>query len=344
MKVPRPPKKKPVSTVPEKEKPPPKSRTYTPADPVKKSQRTNRPNDYGRSKENLNKQKPQRQINQKGYIYIIMLWKNKMILVSSESNKNSTQNDQVITLTQDQLTKLLGMVVNSTETNSIPVHPQQPADQAPVPTAPKIEAVPDDMEPVNALKILQNQNPENINPLANSTLNEIPKEQIRKLSRDEQLAESQKNIPLQMRSSFLPYEAVPRDILAEQRKQKQMEWRRELEKQRRDDEERKKAQKDKEKKEMLPDHHLFQSGKHPILKMATIKIIILVTDFSQLEEAERPTDIPKLDLVRELSTVSARPDPKPDQTRTVFPSTESSADYNFHRRLNTLKDPEGFYI
>lgn len=67
-----------------------------------------------------------------------------------------------------------------------------------------------------------------------------------------------------------------------------------------------------------------------------------MTDFSQLEEAERPTDIPKLDLVRELSTVSARPDPKPDQIRTVFPSTESSADYNFHRRLNTLKDPEGF--
>ena len=257
-----------MSTVPEKEKPPPKSRTYATVDPVKKSQRTNRPNDYGRSKENLNKQKPQRQINQKGYIYIIMFRKNKMILVSSESNKNSTQNDQVITLTQDQLTKLLGMVVNSTETNSIPVHPKQPADQAPVhvPTPPKMESVPDDIEPVNALKILQNQNPENVNPLANSTLNEIPKEQIRKLSRDEQLAESQKNIPLQMRSSFLPYEAVPRDILAEQRKQKQMEWRRELEKQRRDDEERKKAQKDKEKKEMLPDHHLFQSGKHPILK------------------------------------------------------------------------------
>ena len=65
-----------------------------------------------------------------------------------------------------------------------------------------------------------------------------------------------------------------------------------------------------------------------------------MTDFSQLEEAERPTDIPKLDLVRELSTVSARPDPKP----TVFPSTESSADYNFHRRLNTLKDPEGSFM
>ena len=257
-----------MSTVPEKEKPPPKSRTYTPVDPVKKPQRTNRPNDYGRSKENLIKQKPQRQINKKGLILVIF-WDNTTILVSSENNQNSTKNDQVITLTQDQLTKLLGMVVNSTETNSIPVHPQQPvpmAVQAPVPVQTAPETVPDDMEPVNALKILQNQNPENVNPLANSTLNEIPKEQIRKLSRDEQLAESQKNIPLQMRSSFLPYEAVPRDILAEQRKQKQMEWRRELEKQRRDDEERKKAQKDKEKKEMLPDHHLFQSGKHSILK------------------------------------------------------------------------------
>ena len=72
--------------------------------------------------------------------------------------------------------------------------------------------------------------------------------------------------------------------------------------------------------------------------------MILETDFSQLEEAERPTDIPKLDLVRELSTVSARPDPKPDQIRTVFPSTESSVDNDFHRRLNTLKDPEGFYF
>jgi len=311
VKVPRPPKKKAVSTVPEKEKPPVKSRIYAQVDPVKKPQRTTRPNDYGRSKENLNTQKPRRQINQK---------------VSSENSQSSTKNDQVITLTQDQLTKLLGMVANSTDTNSITVHPNQPAVQPSIaiPTAPQIEtpsvSVPEDMEPVNALNMLQNKNLENGIPLANSTLNEIPKEQIRKLSRDEQLAESQKNIPLQMRSSFLPYEAVPRDILAEQRKQKQMEWRRELEKQRRDDEERKKTQKDKEKKEMLIDHHLFQS----------------VTDFSQLEEPERPTDIPRLDLVRELSTVSARPDPK----STVLPSTESSADYNFHRRLNTLKDPE----
>ena len=267
----------------------------------------------------------------------------KLHIVSSGKNQNSTQNDQVITLTQDQLTKLLGMVVNSTEINSIPAKSQPPVGQPQIPTenvhnleAPSI-SVPDDMEPVNALKILQNQNPENSNPLANSTLNEIPKQQIRKLSRDEQLAESQKNIPLQMRSSFLPYEAVPRDILAEQRKQKQMEWRRELEQQRRDDEQRKKAQKDKEKKEMLPDHHLFQSGKNPVLKNMTNTI--LVTDFSQIEEPERPTDIPKLDLVRELSTVSARPDPKP----TVYPSAESSTDHNFHRRLNTLKDPEGIY-
>ena len=74
MKVPRPPKKKPVSTVPEKEKPPPKSRTYAPIDPVKKPQRTNRPNDYGRSKENLNKQKPQRQINQKGSSLRYLKW------------------------------------------------------------------------------------------------------------------------------------------------------------------------------------------------------------------------------------------------------------------------------
>ena len=210
---------------------------------------------------------------------MVMFWNNKMILVTSENDKNSSKNDQVITLTQDQLTKLLGMVVNSTETSSIPVNPQQPAvqDPIPVPTGTKIESVPDDMEPVNALKILQNQNLENSNPLANSTLNEIPKEQIRKMSRDEQLAESQKNIPLQMRSSFLPYEAVPRDILAEQRKQKQMEWRRELEKQRRDDEERKKAQKDKEKKEMLPDHHLFQSGNHPIFKYHVRRDLMILT-------------------------------------------------------------------
>ena len=194
------------------------------------------------------------------------------ILVSTENKPNPTQNDQVITLTQDQLTKLLGMVVNSTDANLIPANSQPMTGPSLMPSAPQPIMDPpsipvsDDIEPANALKILQNQNLENSKPLANSTLNEIPKEQIRKLSRDEQLAESQKNIPLQMRSSFLPYEAVPRDILAEQRKQKQMEWRRELEKLRRDDEERKKAQKDKEKKEMLPDHHLFQSGKDPILK------------------------------------------------------------------------------
>ena len=172
------------------------------------------------------------------------------------------------------MTKLLGMVVNSTDTNSMLANSQSttgPSLSAPQPIMdPPSVPVPDDIEPANALKILQNQNLENSNPLANSTLNEIPKEQIRKLSRDEQLAESQKNIPLQMRSSFLPYEAVPRDILAEQRKQKQMEWRRELEKQRRDDEERKRAQKDKEKKEMLPDHHLFQSGKDPMIRMLRI--------------------------------------------------------------------------
>ena len=134
-----------------------------------------------------------------------------------------------------------------------------------------------DMDAGDALKLLQNQSTIQTtdqeapkqqqvaaisNPLANSTLN-IPAEAVsRKLSRDEQLAESQKLIPLQMRSSFLPYEAVPRDILAEQRKQKQLEWRRELEAQRRDDEQRKKNLKDKEKKEMMPDHHLFQSGNY----------------------------------------------------------------------------------
>ena len=76
----------------------------------------------------------------------------------------------------------------------------------------------DDIEPENALKMLQNQEqnevpPESNAPLANSTLN-LPSNQSDKtrLSRDEQLAESQKLIPLQMRSSFLPYEAVPRDI------------------------------------------------------------------------------------------------------------------------------------
>ena len=85
------------------------------------------------------------------------------------------------------------------------------------------------------------------------------------LTRDEQLKQSQKLIPLQMRSSFLPSEAVPRDVLAEQRKEKQMEWRRELEKQRREDELRKKEQKQKEKRESMPDHHLFQSGEHVTL-------------------------------------------------------------------------------
>ena len=65
VKVPRPPKKKPTGTAPAKEKPVVKSRTNAPTDPVKKPQRT-RPNDYGRSKENENKQKPQRQTNSKG--------------------------------------------------------------------------------------------------------------------------------------------------------------------------------------------------------------------------------------------------------------------------------------
>ena len=65
VKVPRPPKKKPTDTAPAKEKPVVKSRTNAPTDPVKKPQRT-RPNDYGRSKENENKQKPQRQTNSKG--------------------------------------------------------------------------------------------------------------------------------------------------------------------------------------------------------------------------------------------------------------------------------------
>ena len=76
----------------------------------------------------------------------------------------------------------------------------------------------EDLAPVEALNLLQNKPPP-----------EPPKVH---LSRDEQLKQSQAMIPLQMRSSFLPSEAVPRDILAEQRKQKQMEWRKELEKQR----------------------------------------------------------------------------------------------------------------
>ena len=72
VKVPRPPKKKPVSTVPEKEKPPVKSRTYAPPEPVKKPPRANRTHDSGRSKENVNNQKSQRQIKSKGLIIILI--------------------------------------------------------------------------------------------------------------------------------------------------------------------------------------------------------------------------------------------------------------------------------
>ena len=77
-----------------------------------------------------------------------------------------------------------------------------------------------DLAPLDALNMLQS--------------NKQPIKQ--QLSRDEQLAQSQAQVPLQMRSSFLPSEAVPRDYLAEQRRAKQMEWRKELEAQRREDE------------------------------------------------------------------------------------------------------------
>ena len=79
-----------------------------------------------------------------------------------------------------------------------------------------------DLAPLDALNLLQSHQP--------------IKQPTQTLTREEQLAQSQVLVPLQMRSSFLPSESVPRDFIAEQRRAKQMEWRRELEAQRRDDE------------------------------------------------------------------------------------------------------------
>ena len=137
---------------------------------------------------------------------------------STRSNieTKETTEDKFITLSEEQLTKLIGLV--TTQTTSQPV----PGSDNPKPISePTIDKslVLEDLAPVEALNQLQNKPPPEQPPKT-------------RLSRDEQLKQSQAMIPLQMRSSFLPSEAVPRDILDEQRKQKQMEWRKELEKQR----------------------------------------------------------------------------------------------------------------
>ena len=183
-------------------------------------------------------------------------------ILGHTETKKEPENDKFITLSEDQLTKLIGLVTQQpaappaqlTPTQIPPTQPVAPI-AVPEPEVKKsVELTTSDLDASQALNMLQG------GITSNTT-----KSTVTPLTRDEQLKQSQKLIPLQMRSSFLPSEAVPRDVLAEQRKEKQMEWRRELEKQRREDELRKKEQKQKEKRESMPDHHLFQSGKHVTL-------------------------------------------------------------------------------
>jgi len=153
-----------------------------------------------------------------------------------ETNISSTNIEQkYVTISETQLSQILNLVSQG-------IHVQQSALQAPqVLPQPAQQPVPvEQPQPVEQV-------------VAPQAVEVAPKVE----TRDELLEKSQKAVPLSMKSSFLPYEAVPRgDAVQKERREQQLAWRRELEKQRDEDALRKKKEKEEYAKQEQNDHHL----------------------------------------------------------------------------------------
>ncbi|CAG5109834.1 Oidioi.mRNA.OKI2018_I69.chr2.g4317.t1.cds [Oikopleura dioica] len=212
---------------------------------------------------------------------------------------SSTNEQKYVTISESQLTQILNLVSQGIQVqqNSLQNLPQQAFPQ-PAPQQPQPSAVPV-AQPTEKLAAQTTVAPDPSVPLE-------PEKEPAIVTRDELLETTQKAVPLAMKSSFLPYEAIPRgDVVDKERREQQLAWRRELEKQRDEDVIRKKKEKEEYEKHKKIDHHLDQKAQSEY--KSSIKIIhASVPDSVATGSAENGTGIsPRMGGTQPLSMQSS---------------------------------------